>query len=142
VKITGPSPVTPNVVDNQDGTYDVTYEADKPGNYRIDVDLEGTPIKDSPFKPVIKSGTDAGNSGIGFFSFTVHSRDKHNKDKTEGGDTFTVDVKGPAQVAPKCQDNRNGTYTASYCLPEPGEYGLHVRLNGKDIRGSPFKQHM
>jgi len=142
VKISGPVPVTPKVVDNNDGTYDVTYEADKPGNYKIDVDLEGQPIKDSPFRPVIKSGTDASLSGISHFTFTVQTVDKHGTKKTEGGDEFTVKIDGPAQVQAKTNDNRDGSYAASYTLPQPGNYSIHTRLNGKDIKGSPFKQQV
>jgi len=37
-----------NVVDNGDGTYDVSYMADTPGKYVIHTNLQGKPIKDMP----------------------------------------------------------------------------------------------
>lgn len=140
VNISGPETVVPQVVDNGDGTYDVTYEAGKPGPYRIEVTLEDKPIKDAPFSVNVKEGTDASNSGFAVFSFTVQTRDKHNKNKSFGGDLFEVRVAGPTQVEVNTSDHGDGTYSASYHLVERGSYQLNVLLNGKDITGSPLKQ--
>jgi hypothetical protein len=140
VKISGPEQVTPKVVDNNDGTYSVTYEAGKAGPYTIDVTLEGKHIKDAPFHVNVKEGTDASNSGFAVFSFTVQSRDKHNRNKTFGGDSFEARIAGPAHVDVKTTDHNNGTYSGSYSLTQRGSYTLNVLLNGKDITGSPLKQ--
>jgi len=145
VKISGTSPVTPVIVDNGDGTYAVTYEPQEPGDYKIDVKLEGDNIKDSPFKVKVKEGTDIDNSGWGIFSFTLQSRDKRGKEKTFGGDKFEVNIKGPdAEVEVQTADNSDGTYTAIYALS--GEeikgkaFDIVAKLNGKTV-GS-YKQHM
>jgi len=142
VKIKGPRDIRPEVIDNNDGTYTVKYEPDVAGDYVIDVTAEGEHIKDAPFKVQIREGTDAGNSTASF-TITVQAKDKHNNPKTFGGDKFDVYIRGGPKGAPKgnCDgvDNGDGTYTAHYSLEQPGEYKVSVKLNGKNIKGSPFK---
>jgi len=138
--------VIPQVVDNNDGTYSVTYEPKEPGNYTIGVTLEGKNIKDSPFKVKCKEGTDADNSGFGIFSFTIQARDKRNKEKTFGGDKFVVTIKGPdeAEIEVSTMDNNDGTYTAIYALAGDNVKGktfrVHATLNGKTV--GKFNQNM
>jgi len=146
VKIAGPENVVPHIKDNGDGTYSVTYEPKEPGNYTVNVDLEGKPIKNSPFKVKCKEGTDADNSGFGIFSFTIQARDKRGKEKNFGGDKFDVQIRGPndADVEVQTMDNGDGTYTAIYALS--GEdikgktFNITAKLNGKTVGN--FKQNM
>jgi len=146
VKIDGPAPCKPHVQDNNDGTYTVTYNPDAPGNYTVKVDLEGKPIKDSPFKVGCKAGTDVDNSGFGIFSFTVQARDKRGKNKDFGGDKFDVEIKGPddADIEVQTMDNTDGTYTAIYALSgddvKGKRFNIHAKLNGKTI--GKFHQNM
>lgn len=140
VKISGPAPTPVEVKDNGDGTYSVTYHPDAPGDYKIDVTLEGHNIKDAPFHVTAKSGTDASLSGFATFSFTVQTRDKHGQNKNFGGDKFEVNISGPSAVHAQTHDNNDGTYSANYSLPQPGSYSIEVKLNGKAIGGSPLKQ--
>jgi len=91
-----------------------------------------------------KEGTDVDNSGFGIFSFTVQSRDKRGENKTFGGDSFDVKIKGPSDsdVEVQTTDNGDGTYTAVYALT--GDKGslftIHAHLNGKQV--GTFKQNM
>jgi len=145
VKIDGPKgPVHPEVKDNNDGTYGVTFDPSEPGPYNIAVNLEGKPIKDSPWKVKCKEGTDADNSGFGIFSFTLQSRDKRKKPKTFGGDKFDVKINGPkgSEVEVQTTDNNDGTYTAVYALSgEKGsKFKIWAGLNGKKV-GS-FQQEL
>jgi len=145
VKIKGPNgDVKPNVKDNNDGTYLVSYNPDVPGDHTINVDLEGKPIKNSPFRVKAKAGTDADNSGFGIFSFTLQARDKRGNNKTFGGDKFDVKITGPqnAEVEVSTMDNNDGTYTAIYALGgEKGKaFNIKATLNGKKI--GEFKQNM
>lgn len=146
VDIDGPSPVTANIDDNGDGTYTVTYEPDAPGDYTVKVNLDGQPIKDSPFKVGCKAGTDVDNSGFGIFSFTLQSRDKRGNNKDFGGDKFEVSIKGPddADVEVQTLDNNDGTYTAIYALAGDNVKGktfrVQAKLNGKVV--GAFNQNM
>lgn len=140
VKITGTENLKPEVVDNNDGTYTVTYHPDKPGAYRIDVTLDGQNIKDAPFRVDVKQGIDYDHTSFATFSFTVQTKDKHGAIRRLAGDKFDVQISGPAQVKAQTRDNGDGSYTANYALETPGNYTLNVTLNGRAIKGSPFHQ--
>jgi len=78
-----------------------------------------------------------------FMSFTAHvqAATRNGQIKTTGGDVFVAAISGPAgQVPSRVLDNGNGTYNISYQLPSSGQYTISVKVNGKDIRGSPFQQ--
>jgi len=85
---------------------------------------------------------DASKSFVTNFHFTVQTRDKHGKNKTFGGDDFRVTFTGPASVNVQTTDNGDGSYGASYNIPQAGSYSATIKLNGKDLYGhSPsFKQ--
>jgi filamin len=138
VDISGTEKLVPKIVDNDDGTYTVTYNPDKPGPYVVKVTLDDDNIKDSPFKVNVAQGIDHDNTSFGIFSFTVQTKDKRGELRTVGGDNFEVSFTGPAPVDVKTSDNGDGSYTASYLLEERGTYKGSVKLNGKHIKGSPF----
>jgi len=146
VKVKGPKgeEVPVKIKDNHDGTYDVSYDPIGEGEHTVLPTLKGQPIKDAPFKVGIKSGADAGNTFIEAYTFTIRAVDKHNKPKTYGGDKFEVVIKGPSGNVKeiKTEDLNDGTYRVSYKLPGAGDFSFSVRINGKDIRGSPWKQHI
>jgi len=145
VKVTNNGKDVPvQMKDNGDGTYSVSYQPDAPGDLTVNVELEGSPIKDAPFSVKAKAGTDAENSGFGIFSFTLQARDKRGQQKTFGGDNFEVHIKGPSnsEVEVQTTDNQDGTYTAIYALSgEKGrDFNINAKLNGKTI--GEFKQQM
>jgi len=143
VDIHGPVHVEPVVVDNNDGTYTVTYDPTEVGDYKVDISIDGHPIKDAPHHVNVREGTDVGLSGFGSFTLTVVAKDKKGNSKTFGGDSFEVSITGPAEhLDVKAFDNEDGTYTAAYTLVGSGTYSVKVELNHKNIEGSPFKQNV
>jgi len=78
-----------------------------------------------------------------FASFTCHvqAAKKNGQRKVDGGDQFQGSVTGPNGTVPAhVVDNNNGTYAISYTLPQPGKYTISVKLQNKEIKGSPFTQ--
>jgi len=153
VKITGPQPVTPHVTDNKDGTYSVQYQVEKPGEYTINVDLHGDPIKDSPFHPKIKWSCDSNNTyaeGPGIEDgkvkdnspshFTIHAMDHEGKPRVDGGDPFVVKIGGPQEpnIPADVVDNGDGTYSVTYAAKKTGPIKIEVSLEGSQIRDAPF----
>jgi len=153
VKITGPQPVNPKFTDNRDGTYSVVYEVEKPGTYTINVDLHGSPIRDSPFHPKIKWSCAAGRSyatGEGVTDgkvfdnkptqFTIHAVDHEGNPRIDGGDPFVVKIGGPQEpnIHADVVDNHNGTYTVSYAPDKTGPIKIQVSLEGNQIKDAPF----
>ena len=153
VDINGPSPVAPHVTNNHDGTYSVEYAADAPGNYQIVVlntdDGEGENVKGSPSTAVIIPGADASATPLGQFSLTIHAVDKHGNPKTVGGDRFEASISHRAEKGGdeadhhvETSDNGDGTYTAKYTLAGVGRFTVSIKLNGHNIKNSPFTHNM
>jgi len=138
VVIDGPSPVSVNVVDNGDGTYAVSYLPLVAGDYLINVTLEGHPIKNAPHSVKITEGIDLQNTGFTKFSFTIQTRDKNKQNRGFGGDLFQVDASGPAVLDVETADNGDGSYTASFVPPVPGQYEFVVKFNGHNLTSKPL----
>eukprot|EP01113_Clastostelium_recurvatum_P018917 TRINITY_DN222_c0_g1_i3.p1 TRINITY_DN222_c0_g1~~TRINITY_DN222_c0_g1_i3.p1 ORF type:complete len:958 (+),score=357.35 TRINITY_DN222_c0_g1_i3:135-3008(+) len=143
VVIKGPQDVKAEVVDNNDGTYGVTWAPEHTGDYTVEVTLRGEHIKNSPHQVNVREGTDASQSGFGSFTFTLQARDKKGANKTFGGDKFEVAIAGPAEnIQVQARDNQDGSYTGAYSLLGSGRFVIDVKLNGKNVEGSPFKQNV
>jgi len=161
VDITRPdgSELIPDVVDNRDGTYTVTYKPTEPGDHEIVVGLKNPAaplyydhIKDSPFHVGIKPGTDAAQTkvyGPGIEDgvkdnepthFTIEARDPQGKPLGKGGDPFEVKVDGPTGPVPvDLKDNGDGTYTARYQPDAAGPTTIKVNLKDKPVANSPYR---
>ena len=128
---------TVKVADNGDGTYPVTYQVAAPGNYQVFVELEGEPLKGSPFnvvagnEPVNNQEVSAANSkahGPGLerpkeqekTHFTVETFDKNNTKMAVGGYEVAADVSGGEHPQTAVKDNHDGTYTVEYTPTKPG----------------------
>jgi len=132
-----------DIVDNGDGTYDVTYQPDIPGPHVIKTTLDDINIKDSPKTVLVKPGAYFGTSYIEVFSYIIRTCDKRGNPLTTGGQdvkSLLSDTTG-SDVQHDIKDNGNGTYTVTYKLPRvEGQYDHSARVDGKDIIGSPWNQ--
>eukprot|EP01127_Copromyxa_protea_P010407 TRINITY_DN2534_c0_g1_i1.p1 TRINITY_DN2534_c0_g1~~TRINITY_DN2534_c0_g1_i1.p1 ORF type:complete len:415 (-),score=146.57 TRINITY_DN2534_c0_g1_i1:24-1268(-) len=146
------------VLDNNDGTYTVNYQAKEPGINVIDIVLRNKMkpvlyehIKDSPKHVDIKSGTDASKctaEGPGLVDgikdtepakFKVQARDRDGKPITEGGDNFKPKVTDPNgnEVPCEIKDNGDGTYDVEYNPDIPGPHKVDVTLDDTHIKDMP-----
>jgi filamin len=155
VKVAGASPnVEAKVVDNNNGTYGVTYVATQPGKHVISVILKEKHIKDSPFTvPVDRAPVDLHNTrvyGPGVEGpvtqgepavFTIESRDRLNQPIKFGGDAYRVALKGPfrEEEAPRVVDNHDGSYTVTYVPVDYGKHVVTVTLDNKNVARSPYE---
>lgn len=130
------------IVDNGDGTYNVSYEPTGAGRHKVDVRLKGKPVGNTPVTVNVKEGASYEHTGIESFSFVIRTKTKANKEKKEGGEVFDVNVKkGNEDIKTvKISDIGDGTYHVSYTLPSSGDYNVNVLLNNHHIKGSPYKQ--
>lgn len=144
-KVTDPTggAVPAKVTDNGDGTYTVDYAPDAAGPHKVAVECKGSPIDKSPYAINVEEGADPDHTGIGSFSFVVQAKTKSNQPHRAGGEKMTAEItcrdpeyKGEAT----CIDNGDGSYTATYTVPGAGDYTVNVLLNGRQIKGSPFRQ--
>ena len=145
--------VRARVVDNGDGTYDVTWTGTVRGEYTLHVSLKEEPIHDSPWRVVVStgnplaarctmSGTGLGGSPAGSVaSLLIESNDYYGNVVTQGGAPFEgslISVDGRHVGACALTDHQDGTYTLAYEAQIMGEYFLAVRLHGEHIHESPF----
>ena len=76
-------------------------------------------------------------------TLTVTTFDRENIRCKRGGDNVEAylhpksPIPGPA-IKARVVDDKNGRYTISFPTTYRGECDLYIRVNGRDIRGSPF----
>nr|QWE91383.1 hypothetical protein [Paramoeba perurans] len=142
IQIAGPGPANSNVTDNGDGTYDVEYNVDAPGEYAITATLDGDAVQNTPKTVNVLEGADADHASVSY-AITVQAKNKSGENKTYGGDRFEVRVSGDgdSEVESQALDHGDGTYSAKYALEGDAgaNFSVHIKLNSRDIRGSPFK---
>lgn len=97
--------------------------------------------------------------------FTIEARTKDGAPRHRGGDRFEVNITGPevnlgvlvvcliwlmqGPVENVVVDDLStgnpphpGKYRVFYTLPGKGKYVIKATLNGKDIKGSPWRQKL
>ncbi|CAB1335820.1 unnamed protein product, partial [Coregonus sp. 'balchen'] len=104
-----------DVVENEDGTFDIFYSAPQPGDYCICVRFGGELIPNSPFQVTVKIGSEAGPQKVRAWGPGLESGIMGKSAD------FVVEAVG---------DN--------YWPMEAGEYAVHVLCNNEDIQHSPF----
>jgi len=133
VTIKGENPehhTAPKVVDNDDGTFTVSWEPEKAGVFDVDVAYKGVPLQKSPFHIEVFDVTSAKYSLMAVtvikvtrVSALVIAYNTKKDPKTVGGDDVKLYVLGPeGKVDHKVTDHNDGTYTVTYYADLPGSY--------------------
>jgi len=136
VTVQGPSgPVPATVKDNQDGSYVVDYQPQEAGPHKIVVELRKKPVANSPYHVNVREGADHRTSAIDKITIVVQSKTKSGANMKKGGEPFEFSSNAPGFAH---HDNNDGTYTLTFGpVPAGGNYNLSMKVNGKDIQGSP-----
>ncbi|XP_029947767.1 filamin B a isoform X1 [Salarias fasciatus] len=159
------SEVEAQVVENEDGTFDIFYTAQAPGNYVIYVRFGGENIPRSPFKvmatdevpimrdqrpsqqlaappgagfqPWVTSDKSAGGSvnGSGFRPFDMVIPFSFRKGEITG----EVLMPSGKSAQPLITDNQDGTVTVLYSPTEAGLHEMHIKYNGTHVPESPLQ---
>ena len=64
-----------------------------------------------------------------FSRLSIRTLTRHGLDKKIGGDSWRVQLKGPASVAGTVFDHMNGTYEVLFLITEPGDYQVEAILD-------------
>lgn len=152
VSVSGPHPPKPiNIVNNEDGTMDVTYHPIAPGDYKIEVQWANQHISGSPFTAVV-TGQAVRNSQQVFATGDILTAGemKCNQLGTitvepkegSGAGPLRAKLEGPAKAELQLSTGESGTFLVSFVPKEHGSYRLHLLWGGEDddcgINGSPF----
>ncbi|KAG7471858.1 hypothetical protein MATL_G00102500 [Megalops atlanticus] len=126
-----------DVVDNGDGTFDISYTAQQAGKYVVCVRFGGQHIPNSPFhvtavdRPVGVNGLDM--PGLRPFDLVIPFT-------IERGE-ITGEVRMPSGkvTKPDVTDNKDGTVTVKYAPSEAGLHEMDIKFVGTHIPGSPLQ---
>ncbi|XP_043979419.1 filamin-B [Gambusia affinis] len=161
------SEVEAEILENEDGTFDIFYTTPAPGNYAIYVRFGGENIPRSPFKvmatdevPIIQQQMaqqrQAGPPSAGFQPW-VTSENYQPISSSVNGSGFrpfdmiipfafrpgeiTGEVLMPSgkSAQPLIADNGNGTVIVQYAPTEAGLHEMHIKYNGTHIPESPLQ---
>ena len=145
----GPSAqYTPEVKDNGDGSYDVSFTPWEVGPHTIDVLWGGHHVPKSPLSLKVVPAPDANTcsaTGKGLKKAIAGQETTFDiiapeKDLLEKKDGLKVTVGGVGKSVPvDIVDNKDGVYKVTYVAPDPGAYVIDIKFYGKNIPGSPFK---
>ncbi|XP_056293610.1 filamin-B isoform X2 [Pseudoliparis swirei] len=125
------SEVEAEVLENEDGTFDIFYTAPAPGNYVIYVRFGGENVPRSPFKVMVTSEP----IGSGFRPFDMVIPFSFRKGEITG----EVLMPSGKSAQPVISDNLDGTVTVQYSPTEAGLHEMHIKYNGTHIPESPLQ---
>ncbi|XP_015743061.1 filamin-B isoform X3 [Python bivittatus] len=126
------------VIENEDGTYDIYYTAAKPGTYVIYVRFGGVDIPNSPFTVMVTEEAyvpDGDVNGVGFKPFDVVIPFAVRKGEITG----EVYMPSGKTATPEIVDNKDGTVTVRYAPVEVGLHEMHIKYMGNHIPESPLQ---
>ncbi|XP_027134628.1 filamin B a isoform X2 [Larimichthys crocea] len=133
------SEVEAQVLENEDGTFDIFYTAPAPGNYVIYVRFGGENIPRSPFKVMVTSDSyepiSSSVNGSGFRPFDMVIPFAFRKGEITG----EVLMPSGKSAQPLISDNLDGTVTVQYSPTEAGLHEMHIKYNGTHIPESPLQ---
>ncbi|KAM9859071.1 filamin B a [Aulostomus maculatus] len=161
------SEVEAEVLENEDGTFDIFYTALAPGNYVIYVRFGGENIPRSPFKvmatdevPIMQEQTSlqqqAAPPGAGFQPWVTSDNYEPVGSSVNGSGFRPFDMVIPfsfkkgeitgevlmpsgKSAQPLITDNQDGTVTVQYSPTEAGLHEMHIKYNGTHIPESPLQ---
>eukprot|EP00696_Hemimastix_kukwesjijk_P000896 gnl/Hemi2/11171_TR3860_c0_g1_i1.p1 gnl/Hemi2/11171_TR3860_c0_g1~~gnl/Hemi2/11171_TR3860_c0_g1_i1.p1 ORF type:complete len:800 (-),score=268.87 gnl/Hemi2/11171_TR3860_c0_g1_i1:143-2542(-) len=153
VSIKGPSGagvVTANVVDNSDGTYNISYVTTAAGQYCCSVTINGVELESSPVwsftepAPVdvrysLAYGRGLTHSVAGHPArFVLQGRDRFMNNSLTADENYKVSLQGPDHVMTDLVHEGQGAYTCSYVAKKSGNYTVSVMFKDQHFVGSPF----
>eukprot|EP01103_Thecamoeba_quadrilineata_P007870 TRINITY_DN17692_c0_g1_i1.p1 TRINITY_DN17692_c0_g1~~TRINITY_DN17692_c0_g1_i1.p1 ORF type:complete len:1527 (+),score=410.22 TRINITY_DN17692_c0_g1_i1:73-4653(+) len=154
IKIIGPDHqmIQPNIRDNQDGTYTVTYQNKIPGEYYIEALLNGKPVAKSPFQvysfeagsladPTKSLVHDAPEHILVDHPvrFVVEAKNSHGQPVNSPGQELTVWVNTPKGKVPASVISQgDGKYSVEYLPNNPGEYQAEIKIDGQPLTKGPI----
>ena len=71
-------------------------------------------------------------------TFSIQACDAEQQQRTSGGDTFFVSIRGNSKVRARVRDQGDGTYVVEYMPSVSGFYTISISIFGEPLRESPF----
>ncbi|CRL07143.1 CLUMA_CG020138, isoform A [Clunio marinus] len=145
ISVEGPSKAEIDFKDRKDGSCDVSYTVDEPGDYRVGMKFNDRHIPDSPFKVYISPAMgEAHKLEIAQFPEGSVQADKPAQFIVrKNGAVGNLDAKvvAPSNTEDDCfiQLIDTDNYSVRFYPRENGIHAIHTKFNGVHIPGSPFR---
>lgn len=137
--------INSSVVDNQDGSYSVSFVADELGPVQLNIDIFGE--RQFEWEIIICAYPDAKkctaeakpvyqvNSSC---EIIIHARDASGETLKVGGAKFGIAFSGAGQLNEVALlDKMDGSYGLTFVPSAPGQYAIFLSLDGEDIQTTP-----
>lgn len=143
----GSLPKSPDIRDNGDGTYDVTYVPHSEGAMQTaNITWGGKPVPGSPYRTRVRPAVEpnrvkVSGSGVSSKGIPASLPTELLIDTNDAGNgDLHVSVTGPDGHPRKVKvvDNGNGTFSASYVPDDCGKYKVSVKYADQEVGHSPF----
>ncbi|XP_064632240.1 filamin-A-like isoform X7 [Lineus longissimus] len=138
--------VTPEVLDNADGTFTVSYTPEEVGQHTVDVKFDGKPVPKSPFKvKTSPSGHPEKCKIIEGLEQTVILGEEtvitiNTADAGKGAITCKIRNPTGGDCDIDIEDNADGTVSIYYTPRFPGTHSIAINFGGKPIPKGEFTQ--
>jgi filamin len=144
ISVEGPSKAQIDFKDRKDGSCDVSYTVQEPGEYRVGLKFNDRHIPDSPFKVYISPAMgEAHKLEIAQFpGLSMPDKPAQFFVRTNGAKgQLDAKVIAPSNSEDDCfiQLIDSEQYSVRFFPRENGVHAIHVKFNGVHIPGSPFR---
>ncbi|KAH9498672.1 hypothetical protein Btru_007267, partial [Bulinus truncatus] len=120
--------------------YKVSFRPRGPGTYKVYINYDGLPVKGSPFIQEIAELEKPTAHGDGLYRGVPNKPATFTVDPRGFPGEVAVSVEGPSKpVKSELALQPDDTMKATYYPTERGPHTVHVKMDGKNIDGSPFK---
>ncbi|XP_052286746.1 filamin-A-like isoform X2 [Dreissena polymorpha] len=135
----GTSRFPADVIADKPGLYKIVFKPRGPGTYRIYIIYNRRIVKGSPFIQEIAELTSPSAEGPGLHKGVVSEPATFKMDDRGFPGEVAVNIQGPHfPITGRVSQNPDQTHTVQYVPEEVGIHRINIKLDGKDIKGSPF----
>uniref|UniRef100_A0A6B2KZD0 Calponin-homology (CH) domain-containing protein n=1 Tax=Arcella intermedia TaxID=1963864 RepID=A0A6B2KZD0_9EUKA len=130
------------VVDNEDGTYTVSYTPLKSGAFDLNVKIGDMSIKGAPFTVSVNPGeVTEENTDIQFLptaiagvtGATLYTQDEQHNLLLKGGQKVHAVLLPKHSISISAVDNQNGSYDVVFPPEARGKFKVEVKVNGREV---------
>uniref|UniRef100_A0A914DKS1 Uncharacterized protein n=1 Tax=Acrobeloides nanus TaxID=290746 RepID=A0A914DKS1_9BILA len=129
------------VADNRDGTINIHYRPNEPGEHHLHILHNNVNMLGSPIDFVVMSENDGHYSVFGDGLKRARVGEPARFTICTGGwldSRLAIIVEGKSKVHLDRRDNHDGTIDVIWIAEESGEYKISLKLSGQHLKGSPF----
>uniref|UniRef100_A0A1I8IQS4 Calponin-homology (CH) domain-containing protein n=1 Tax=Macrostomum lignano TaxID=282301 RepID=A0A1I8IQS4_9PLAT len=134
------------IVDLDECQYAVRFVPREAGVHAVAVQHRGVHVPGSPFQftvgPLAGGGLGAKGVRVAGNGIERGQAGRPNEfgiyTREAGAGGLAIAVEGPAKAEINFQDRRDGWCAVNWTVPEPGDYTVSVKFDGRHVTGSPF----